>query len=561
MASSVLVLPPIAASTRLDVVFDEKISLKERVHLPETLGIQGKVNVAPALSSSNGETVDKGLSSNHVERQLGETEVSYFLPSRESGVNDMYLHLGCRASASLVQRERVALVWAIMRVRHPLLASRVTMHGYHDIRFEYNAPLSPFEALEEANRALEYRFQTKDELISSYLNGPRTLSSNRLSYLVVSSSESEQEGEQDYHFLICATHFLGDGMALHQFANDFFGLLGGSLDLASLGQKLSDEWSQRIKSDGDKGPTLPSSVEDRLPQASTSRWSRATARVDFDQAQRKLIGGHSFPRAKKGPRHTIVPTVSFERDVTKTILKTCKARGVSISAALFAICNIAWARTRSEGWDLPIMMYSALNMRPNLLADKHLNDSYWFLAIGYFNVVLPTFFPKSGDASQMFWHRARSAKTQSVKAAKSPMNVSRCREMANERGARARVWAKEDDDKAAETVALKPVLASDPISQSPSKPKVPSAALIGLSLLGNLDGIYKHANFPTIKLHTLTTGSRQRAGGMLLFGYTFVDKLWISLGYDENGFEEGTVQKFWKNVLSTVDEFLYNVII
>lgn len=28
-----------------------------------------------------------------VERQLGETEVSYFLPSRESGVNDMYVLL------------------------------------------------------------------------------------------------------------------------------------------------------------------------------------------------------------------------------------------------------------------------------------------------------------------------------------------------------------------------------------------------------------------------------------------------------------------------------------
>ncbi|KAJ3511392.1 hypothetical protein NLJ89_g4124 [Agrocybe chaxingu] len=532
MASSVLVLPPTAASTRLDVVFDEKLALKERVQVPETLGIQAK---AHAFSSSRGETVDEGLPSNHVERQLGETEVSYFLPSRESGVNDMYLHLGGRIPASLVQRERVVLVWAIMRVRHALLASRVTMHGYHDIRFEYDAPLSPFEAVEEANRALEYRSQTKDELISSYLNGPRTLSSDRLSYLVVSSSESEQGGEQDCHFMICATHFLGDGMALHQFANDFFGLLGGSSDLASLGQTLSDEWSQRVKSDG--GPDITFFHRRSTPSG----------------VNVKVEPGDSSRRLRRGTKEV---NLSFERDVTKTILKTCKARGVSISAALFAICNIAWARAHAEGWDLPIMMYSALNMRPNLLADKRLNDSYWFIAIGYFNVVLPTFFPKSSDSSQLFWHRARSAKTQSIKAAKSPMNVSRCREMANERGARARVWAKEDDDKAAGIVPPKPIAASNPTSQSPSKPKVPSTALIGLSLLGNLDGIYKHANFPTIKLHTLTTGSRQRAGGMLLFGYTFVDRLWVSLGYDENGFEEETVQKFWKSVLSAIDEFL-----
>lgn len=79
---------------------------------------------------------------------------------------------------------------------------------------------------------------------------------------------------------------------------------------------------------------------------------------------------------------------------------------------------------------------------------------------------------------------------------------------------------------------------------------------MGLSLLGNLDGMYKHATFPEIKLHTLTTGSRQRSGGMLLFGYTFVDKLWVSFGYDEAGFEEKTVQTFWKNVIEAIDGFL-----
>ena len=30
--------------------------------------------------------------SSYVERKLGDTELSYFLPSRESGVNDMYVH-------------------------------------------------------------------------------------------------------------------------------------------------------------------------------------------------------------------------------------------------------------------------------------------------------------------------------------------------------------------------------------------------------------------------------------------------------------------------------------
>jgi len=98
--------------------------------------------------------------------------------------------------------------------------------------------------------------------------------------------------------------------------------------------------------------------------------------------------------------------------------------------------------------------------------------------------------------------------------------------------------------------------AAAPAVAKPASASVPSSALIGLSLLGNLDGVYAHATFPALELHTLTTGSRQRQGGMLLFGYSFAGKMWISLGWDVNGFEEGVVQEFWARVLSGVDEFL-----
>ena len=199
------------------------------------------------------------------------------------------------------------------------------------------------------------------------------------------------------------------------------------------------------------------------------------------------------------------------------------------------------------------MMYTALNLRPYLKAEKALNDSYWFLAISYFNVVLPTFIPQLGDMKSTFWLRARSAKKQSADAAKHSLIVARSIEMARERGSRARAWASRDDG-----VVVSPSVddnTSVPETLVPSN-NVSSAALIGLSLLGNLDGIYKHPEYPSVRLHTLTTGSRQRPGGMLLFGYTFVGKLWISLGYDENGFDKEIIDKYWANVLSTIDELL-----
>ncbi|KAF9454147.1 hypothetical protein P691DRAFT_718074 [Macrolepiota fuliginosa MF-IS2] len=501
------------------------------------------------------------------ERRLGDTEASYYLPSRESGVNDMYLHLGFNALPRQLCRDRVHLVWAILRARHPLLGARIEMHGYDDIRFVYDCPKRAEDILQSALGGLEFRSQTKNELIDSYLNGDRTLSNDRLSYLILSSGSAPQDGtvdenaEQTFDLLICATHYLGDGMALHTFANHFFGLLGGSLSENELGELLEHEFNRLYVGNDNLDHTLPRHVEDRLPPLPESKFFKAVSKVDFKLNQRKLLGGHGFPRRHNQFRHTIVPTFSFDPSRTKAILQNCKVNGVSISSALFALCNVAWARTHNQNWEQPIMMYSALNLRPFLKAEKALIDSYWFIAIGYFNVVLPAFTPQSSDIKSTFWYRARSAKKQSMDAAKHPLIVSRSIEMAQERASRARVWARQDDE-AAGVVSPTPTTPPASIGNTPvpeclvPASKAPSTALLGLSLLGNLDGMYKHADFPRIKLHTLTTGSRQRSGGMLMFGYTFVRKLWISLGYDENGFEKEVVDKFWSNMLTAVDELL-----
>lgn len=111
------------------------------------------------------------------------------------------------------------------------------------------------------------------ELIDTYLNGPRTLSNSRLSYLVVSHAEADAANTlltppqtplptadhepslelndglglppSQFDLLICAMHFIGDGMALHTFANDFFSLLGSSNTDAELEQMLRSEWAER----------------------------------------------------------------------------------------------------------------------------------------------------------------------------------------------------------------------------------------------------------------------------------------------------------------------------
>ena len=56
--------------------------------------------------------------------------------------------------------------------------------------------------------------------------------------------------------------------------------------------------------------------------------------------------------------------------------------------------------------------------------------------------------------------------------------------------------------------------------------------------------------------NSLTTGSRQRAGALLLFGYTFRGQLTLCLGYDENGFAHGEIPAWWRHLLYGVDQHL-----
>lgn len=86
--------------------------------------------------------------------------------------------------------------------------------------------------------------------------------------------------------------------------------------------------------------------------------------------------------------------------------------------------------------------------------------------------------------------------------------------------------------------------------------KVPSTALMGVSMLGNLDAIYSHAKYHSVELTSLATGSRQRRSAILLFAFTFNKKLEFSLGYDQNGFEAGVVEAWWEELEKAVRQFM-----
>ena len=143
--------------------------------------------------------------------------------------------------------------------------------------------------------------QTKDELIDAYLNGPRTLSNARLSYLLASYPHSDDlcnsDATTEFNIMICAVHFLGDGMALHQTANDFFLLLGGKSNdshddhvrtVDELYAILDDEWKLRWASAPEDEQPIPANTELRLPLPK-GKFQDAAVKVDFRKNQDRLI--------------------------------------------------------------------------------------------------------------------------------------------------------------------------------------------------------------------------------------------------------------------------------
>lgn len=95
------------------------------------------------------------------------------------------------------------------------------------------------------------------DLIRAYLNGPRQLSASLLSKLVFSLSPSQpssaavapdqdEKKEEAWDVLFATTHYVGDGMALHAFMNEFYTLIFGGGEEGGLEGVLEREMDERL---------------------------------------------------------------------------------------------------------------------------------------------------------------------------------------------------------------------------------------------------------------------------------------------------------------------------
>ena len=243
-----------------------------------------------------------------------------------------------------------------------MLAAYLQVTSYENVRFVNDTPRCLPEAIDQATTRFAY-LGSGGDIISSYLNGPRTLSNDCLAMLVVAVPETD-DGE--YEIMLCATHYLGDGMALHTFMNEFYTLLGS--------EKSVDDFVDMIEKELDTPHQLPVSLEERMPVVGNgSRLAAAVGAEEYRRNEAKLVGGQSFPSSLvKKERHTVVPTLAYSSEETKKILTACKGKGVTIAHAVFALCNIAWSRRAEstiapwfvDSFEIPFDLHADLSFLP-----------------------------------------------------------------------------------------------------------------------------------------------------------------------------------------------------
>ncbi|KAG9094668.1 hypothetical protein FS749_012063 [Ceratobasidium sp. UAMH 11750] len=148
-----------------------------------------------------------------------------------------YLHLGSRAQTPPRPRAFINCLGHPTHETCALAARLITSLDMGTVHFEYVRLNSVEEAMTLARGEMDIRESSKGDLLLTYLNGPRLLSTERTAYLVIARDSA---GNDEWHLFLCALHCIGGGMALHTCANEMLLLLGAGRDAVG-SKKLLEE--------------------------------------------------------------------------------------------------------------------------------------------------------------------------------------------------------------------------------------------------------------------------------------------------------------------------------
>ena len=159
--------------------------------------------------------------------------------------------------------------------------------------------MNPQQALLQAQNNSDFTDKSVNDLIEDYLNGPRFLSANRLSYVHLAARVDDSSLVREYDLLLYIAHAVCDGYSTHGICNSLFVLLGdshaGGLSVNSneeLASLLQYEWQQRWSSAWTDVDVIPRCAEQRIPLAS-NKFLAVASKLEFTARQNRFIVGFS----------------------------------------------------------------------------------------------------------------------------------------------------------------------------------------------------------------------------------------------------------------------------
>ncbi|KAF8317108.1 hypothetical protein DL93DRAFT_2154399 [Clavulina sp. PMI_390] len=331
-----------------------------------------------------------------LQRSLSPNELSYYLPSRAYGANDMCVSFEVWAPPELMTTSRLHLAWSILRLRHPLLSCHISHlkskppmssdpasptkkslldEYYRSAAFVLDPPRSPKEALEQSRGSLDLRLAEHEKIKSEDLlwdlyNGPRVLSTEELAVLTIVKSDVEGQGtrsatsgkqglrlnsrtqtgglnREQYVMALSATHCIMDGLSTFLVWDEFFQLVGASSAVPSPSSSPHTSSRQRAGAQEVDPSEHVARTESQLRALLHSEWAlRYGAGSPLRQAQAGGWNGFAFMPASLESRmapfaNRTAAVDDFEQDQGKfqgghALLRQSPSNPLSLSSTSIA---------------------------------------------------------------------------------------------------------------------------------------------------------------------------------------------------------------------------------
>ncbi|EIW85123.1 hypothetical protein CONPUDRAFT_134954, partial [Coniophora puteana RWD-64-598 SS2] len=546
-------------------------------------------------------------------RPLGNTEIGFHWDAAFNGTADSATRLHIRSLSlhdkDIFARDNFVRAWISLKKRFPLLVARI----------ESSDSGANFVVLERRTEALmdpdELTFgevsseEETEKFANDLMNGARPLSEELLARVYVLR---RTDCTDQYHIIFLVAHCITDGAANHCLARTFLDTLSRSedLDFDPLEERLA-----MVPSAEELQPNQRMTSAKRRWRLAIGH-AISTVRTAKIQGGHALP--RKFTTAThRTPAHSRVLATSFSQELSLAVLATCRAENITFGNALLVLSQVAMTRIlyrrylrgdiSDEEWEYrkiqPMHYGGPMNLRPFL-------DSNWygqgggaevFLAITFFFYTLPCMAlgmfsrtrPTRRDLSNgaphfssllsypRFIHRSRLVKQQAKKFLSNPCFVEVAMAAHEARNERTRVGALEWASKTlvpSHSEEIAPMNMQGPVFSS------------GGSSMGNVDAISplvyplpvshslslrsdvvnssragkrpQHGNqrhqqlAPRLSLESSTTHLHCRPSELYLGAATSRQQLHISVFWDENVYDQSTIDEWLDEVKEGVYWYL-----